>query len=337
MIIRNRYIAKSAVTFIVGLSQLSMAISAQAPLQLDKTRYRLVQNWPQFQSEQVLGQPSGLGLDSQNNLYVFHRANGNPEDGKTIAQNTIAKFHAETGLYLGSWGAGIFVWPHGLTIDHEDNIWVSDIALHQVFKFSPEGKLLLKVGEAMEVGDDENHFNKPTDVAVAKDGSFYVSDGYGNSRIVKFSPSGKFLFQWGEKGSAEGQFNLPHSLDMDKEENIIVADRENARIQKFDRNGKFLGQLQNHLEAKVYAVQYGEDPSLIYAIDYKVDAKSQPVGSKLLVFDANLSRDHNFEFDSHYIIPICRYHDIEIDENQNVYVIDLLNNLIQKFTPIKFQ
>lgn len=101
---------------------------------------------------------------------------------------------------------------HGLTVDKENNVWVTDVALHQIFKFSHEGKLLMKLGVAKTPGNDSIHFNLPTDVAVANDGSFYVSDGYGNSRVVKFSKEGKYIFEWGEKGNQ--RVNLTHHMGL---------------------------------------------------------------------------------------------------------------------------
>jgi peptidylamidoglycolate lyase len=108
------------------------------------------------------------------------------------------------------WPENLFAMPHGLTIDAHDNVWLTDVALQQVYKFSPEGQLLLTLGERGVAGADLAHFNRPTAVAVAGDGSPYVSDGYNNSRVMKFSADGKFLFQWGTKGSGPGQFDLPH-------------------------------------------------------------------------------------------------------------------------------
>ena len=120
------------------------------------------------------------------------------------------------------------------------------VGLHQIFKFSHEGNLLLKLGVAKTPGNDSLHFDLPTDVAVADDGSFYVSDGYGNSRVVKFSKEGKYLFEWGKKGDKPGEFNTPHMIDLDTYGNVYVADRENNRIQKFDAHGIFLKEWRNN-------------------------------------------------------------------------------------------
>jgi peptidylamidoglycolate lyase len=144
--------------------------------------------------------------------------------------------------------------PHGLTIDAHDNVWLTDVALQQVYKFSPEGELLLTLGERGEVGNDERHFDRPTAVAVAGDGSFYVSDGYKNSRVIKFSADGKFLFQWGTKGTGPGQFDLPHWVALDSAGRVYVADRENQRIQVFDSTGHYLAQWAGKQFGRPYSI-----------------------------------------------------------------------------------
>lgn len=116
-----------------------------------------------------------------------------------------------------------------MTVNQENNIWVTDVGLHQVFKFSQDGQLLMKLGVAKTSGNDSLPFNLPTDVAIAKDGSFYVSDGYGNSRVEKFSPSGNYLFEWGAFWEKEGQFDTPHGITLDDKGNVYVADREEVR------------------------------------------------------------------------------------------------------------
>ncbi|MFB3827475.1 MAG: peptidyl-alpha-hydroxyglycine alpha-amidating lyase family protein [Bryobacteraceae bacterium] len=176
------------------------------------------------------GRVSSVGVDSAGRVYVFHR--GDKADPMVV-------FDAE-GRYLRGWGKGFFSSPHGLRIDKQDHLWITDTGLHQVFEFTGEGLLLRQWGAKGAPGCDEKTFNKPTDVAFASDGSFYVSDGYGNSRVVKFSAQGEFLKAWGTKGSGPGQFNLPHVVQTDSRGTVYVSDRENNRIQIFDAEGKFL-------------------------------------------------------------------------------------------------
>lgn len=209
--------------------------------------YELVKDWPQLPKGYILGNPTGIGIDSDQNILVFIRAGRqwtDPMPASFISQETILVLDRHTGLITNTWGANFFSMPHGLTVDKEDNIWVTDVSLHQVFKFNRNGELLMKLGEATIAGNDAQHFNLPTDIAIATDGCFYVSDGYGNSRIIKFSPTGEYLFSWGQPGNQPGEFNLPHGIDLDAKGNIYVADRENCRIQQFDGHGNFINQLE---------------------------------------------------------------------------------------------
>lgn len=153
-----------------------------------------------------------------------------------------------SGKLLASFGAGMFVFPHGITVDHDGNVWVADAdgkngKGHVVVKFSPTGKVLMTLGRAGMPGDAPGYFNRPTHVAIARNGDIFVSDGHGgdsNARIVKFSKDGKFLTTWGKKGSGPGEFDTPHAIALDSQERVYVADRSNSRVQVFDANGKFL-------------------------------------------------------------------------------------------------
>ena len=142
----------------------------------------------------------------------------------------------------------MFVFPHGISVDKDGNVWVTDGQGeggkgHQVFKFSPEGKVLLTLGKAGITGDGPDTFNQPSDVIVAPNRDIFVADGHGrdsNARIVKFSKDGKFVKTWGRKGSAPGELDTPHALAFDSKGRLFVADRNNNRIQIFDQEGKFL-------------------------------------------------------------------------------------------------
>lgn len=192
--------------------------------------YRLVPGWPTLPADLKLGGVAAVATDSSDRVYLFHR-------GKT----PILVFDRD-GKHLRSWGAGLIKTSHGLRIDRENNIWTTDIGHHLVMKFNAEGKLLLTLGKKDDPGDTPDKFNKPTDVAVAPGGEFYVADGYGNSRVVKFSKEGKYLKEWGTKGKGEGEFNLPHAVCVDGQGKVYVGDRENNRVQLFDADGKFLSQ-----------------------------------------------------------------------------------------------
>jgi DNA-binding beta-propeller fold protein YncE len=165
-------------------------------------------------------------------VYVFHR--GPKADPLIVFDNK--------GKYLRSWGKGMFGNPHGLRVDRDGFVWITDNGDHQVMKFTKDGKLLMTLGIKGKAATDSKTFNRPTDIAFAKNGDFYVSDGYGNSRVVKFSKDGKYLLDWGKKGTRPGEFNTPHSVALDSKGTVYVSDRENNRIQIFDPNGKFLRQ-----------------------------------------------------------------------------------------------
>ena len=178
------------------------------------------------------GRVSAVATDSANNVYVFQR-------GKNADPLIVFDSH---GNYLRSWGSGMFGNPHGLRVDRDDNVWVTDNGDHQVMKFTNTGKLLLTLGIKGKAGTDDKTFNRPTDIAFAANGDFYVSDGYGNSRVVKFSREGKYLLAWGKPGKGPGEFQVPHSVAVDSKGTVYVSDRENNRIQIFDADGKFLRQ-----------------------------------------------------------------------------------------------
>jgi sugar lactone lactonase YvrE len=144
----------------------------------------------------------------------------------------------------------MFVFPHGLFVDRDGNVWVTDGQGkdgkgHQVFKFGPDGKVLLALGKPGIAGDGPDTFNAPSSVLVAPNGDIFVGDGHGgntNSRVVKFSKDGKFIKTWGKKGAAPGEFDTPHALAMDSRGRLFVGDRNNNRIQIFDQDGNFIDQ-----------------------------------------------------------------------------------------------
>ena len=237
--------------------------------------YTLVNDWPNLPDTFTLGSPTGLGLDSAGNIIAFHRSGRVWETNAishlpVIKENTVSVIDSKSGEILKSWGNNIFIMPHGLEVDNQDNVWVTDCGLHQVFKFDSNGNLLMTLGEAKVSGNDSEHFNLPTDIAVSADGSFYVSDGYGNSRVIKFSKEGKYLFEWGKFGNKKGEFKIPHGIDLDNEGNVYVADRENNRIQKFDSKGNFITLWQNQVTDKLYSVTIDNQNNHLFGIDYLI-------------------------------------------------------------------
>ena len=300
-------------------------------------KYELIKNWLDLPKELNLGNPTGISIDTNQNIIVFHRADRewgffSSMPDKPIQSKTILIINKDNGKLINSWGDNLFIMPHGLKVDNKNNIWVTDIGLHQVFKFSYEGKLLLKLGEAKVAGNDSLHFDKPTDIAITKDGSFYVSDGYGNSRVIKFSATGKYLFAWGKKGDKESEFNIPHGITLDENGNVYIADRENNRIQIFDSTGKFIKQFADNSFGTICAVAF--DNSKLFTVDDFTFLKVQHRGSDAFVLDTAGKVQTRFGRSGFYEGETSWYHDLTVDKDENIYVGDILGNTIQKFRKI---
>ncbi|XP_038938976.1 peptidylglycine alpha-amidating monooxygenase isoform X15 [Rattus norvegicus] len=296
------------------------------------------------------GQVSGVALDSKNNLVIFHRGDhvwdGNSFDSKFVYQqrglgpieeDTILVIDPNNAEILQSSGKNLFYLPHGLSIDTDGNYWVTDVALHQVFKLDPhskEGPLLI-LGRSMQPGSDQNHFCQPTDVAVEPStGAVFVSDGYCNSRIVQFSPSGKFVTQWGEESSGSsprpGQFSVPHSLALVPHlDQLCVADRENGRIQCFKTDTKeFVREIKHaSFGRNVFAISY--IPGFLFAVNGKpYFGDQEPVQGFVMNFSSGEIIDVFKPVRKHFDMP----HDIVASEDGTVYIGDAHTNTVWKFT-----
>jgi sugar lactone lactonase YvrE len=222
-------------------------VAAYAQPNSQPNPYRTFDHWGQLPEERTWGSTSAVDIDRDGkSIWVAERCGANSCVGKM--DPPILKFD-QSGKLLASFGAGMFVFPHGICVDPEGKIWVTDGQGkegkgHQVFKFSPEGKVLMTLGQAGVAGDGPDTFNQPNDVAIAPNGDIFVSDGHsvrtGNARVVKLSKDGKFIKQWGGHGSGPGQFEMPHALAFDSQGRLFVGDRGNNRIQIFDQDGKFL-------------------------------------------------------------------------------------------------
>lgn len=300
--------------------------------------YLLATDWPRLPEGFVLGNPSGIGVDSAGHVIVFCRRKRVwpvllPMPGSLMTTDAILILEGSSGKLLSSWGAGEFVMPHGLTVDAQDNIWITDVGLHQVMKFSHEGKRLLTLGVAGEPGNDPLHFNRPTGVAIAPDGGFYVSDGYRNSRIVKYSADGKYLFEWGKKGSGAGEFDIPHGLCLDEAGNVYVADRENRRIQVFDARGRFLRVFSDPGFGYLCGVAYDPVSRRVVAVDDKSFLHLKHRGSDVLVLDRDGRVISRWGRSGGYDGATCWYHDLALGRDGSIYVGDILGNRIRKFVP----
>lgn len=231
--VRNRLALFAAIAeFVV------MATVHTYPARGADSHYQLVENWAQFPAGITKwGSATGVDVDAQDNVYVFHRNESMP----------IVAFDSH-GKFLRGWGGGMFKTTHFLRVDPFGNVWVTDRGYMQAFQFNSEGKLLMTLGKKGITGDNSSQdaFNGMADLAVAKNGDIFIADGEGpNTRVAKLSKSGEFIKWWGGKGTGAGQFNVPHSIAIDSKGRLYVADRSNNRIQIFDQEGKYLDQWTN--------------------------------------------------------------------------------------------
>ncbi|MCI0432861.1 MAG: peptidyl-alpha-hydroxyglycine alpha-amidating lyase family protein [Gemmatimonadetes bacterium] len=207
-------------------------------------------------------------------------------------QNLTTIFHFDlNGRLLHQFGAGLFVWPHGIHVDRQGNVWVTDAVSagsgaapegmgHVIYKFTPTGELLMTLGKKGVAGDGPDTFRQPSDVLVAPDGSIFVADGHGaggNNRIVKFSADGTFLKEWGGTGEAEGQFRDPHALAMDSQGRLFVGDRANNRIQIFDQEGRHLATWKQFGRPSGLYIDRND---VLYAADSESNNQRNPGGKR---------------------------------------------------------
>ena len=207
--------------------------------------YHIVTGWAQLPQGRKWGSMSAVDIDPQGHIWVVDRCEQNSCAGSDL--NMVFEFD-KSGKVLKNWGAGMLIFPHGIYCDRDGNIWITDGQGadgkgHQVFKFSPDGKVLMTLGKAGVTGNGPDTFNAPSDVLVAPNGDIFVADGHdakSNARIVKFDKNGKYIKEWGKHGSGPGDIEIPHSLAMDSRGRLFEADRQNNRIQIFDQDGKLL-------------------------------------------------------------------------------------------------
>ncbi len=191
--------------------------------------YRVIEGWPELPPGYALGVVSDMAVDSRDRAYVIDRE----------PNNRVLVFEPD-GRFVAMWGDDLLVTPHGIMIGPDDRVYVTDRGADTVWVCTTEGALLQTFGTPGRVGEPGAPFNNPTNAALAPWGDLYVSDGYGQSRVHRFAPDGTHITSWGAEGAGPGEFHLPHDIRVDAWGRILVADRENSRIQLFDRDGAFL-------------------------------------------------------------------------------------------------
>jgi hypothetical protein len=265
-------------------------MSGHTPGDADAGPYRLVDGWGQLPSSLRFGEVPGMTIDAAGRVFALTRA-----------EPPVIEFDA-SGRVLKTWGEKMFVWPHGIRVDRNGFLWITDGRARdgigqQVFKFTRDGQLVMTLGKKGISGDGPDTFNSPTDVAVAPNGDIFVSDGHVNSRIVKFSQDGRFIKAWGSRGDGPGEFNVPHTIFFDSRGRLLVGDRANRRIQIFDQEGTFLDQWRQFgspsgifiaADDTLYVVDYNDKMALFVgsARDGSIRTRSDQVLGEGVAVDA---------------------------------------------------
>ena len=314
---------------VVGLSCLAIVTFAQA--QWPALSVKPAEAWPQFPAGWNFVEPAGVGADSRGHVYVIHRGD-----------HPIMEFDPD-GRFVQAFGDGLFDRAHAIRVDREGYIWAVDDGSHVVLKMDRKGRVLMVLGRrrrSSEVtssiqvdpsipesirgirDDTVPRFNRPTDIAVSPGGDLFVSDGYGNSRIVKFSKDGQFLKAWGRKGNAPGEFNIPHAIALDQKGRVYVADRENYRIQIFDSDGNFIKQWKH--VGSPWGLDITPEQHILMADGYnsrilKLDLEGRVLG----MFGTFGKRPGQVSY----------VHHLAVDPRGAIYTAEILSWRVQKFVP----
>ncbi|MBT4012430.1 MAG: hypothetical protein HOF15_08925 [Planctomycetaceae bacterium] len=307
-------------------------VASRALGQTDPVRYIPVPNWPALPTGIEMGQVTGVATDDGQHVYVFHRSDRTwitPFPTDSIKGQTIAVFDSVTGELISTLGHRMFVMPHGLSVDAAGNLWLTDVGSHQVFKLdSASGRVLLTLGTSGVAGSDGSHFNRPTDVGFGRDGTIYVADGYLNTRIVRFSPAGEYLGQWGTPGSQPGQFSLPHGITVSRKR-VFVCDRGNLRVQVFNLRGRYIDQWQGSLIGRPFGIAAGQRNQIMV-----IDGGDQPDQTRSRVLILNSRGRITTTFSAGIVSDSKNLgHDIAVGRGNAIYVADAWANCIRKFIP----
>ncbi|MFN7996431.1 MAG: peptidyl-alpha-hydroxyglycine alpha-amidating lyase family protein [Bryobacteraceae bacterium] len=299
----------------LAIVTVTLAFACALPAQIKSgppLPHKLVPDWPHLPKGWNLGECSGVAVDKQDNVWVFNRG-----------AHPILQFDS-AGNLLQSWPGEMVKSAHGIRIDRDGNVWAIDVQGNTILKFGPDGHLRMVlggVGGAPGDNDSKDAYNRPTNVAFAPNGDFFISDGYGNSRVVKYNKDGDYLLHWGRHGTGDGEFNLVHDIVLDDSERLYVADRNNARVQIFDVNGKYLGKWTD--VGVPWGLDYVSREKAIYMCDgvngrvVKLSLDGQILG----VLGSPGKAPGKFDF----------AHQIAVDSTGAIYVAEIKNWRVQKF------
>ncbi len=298
------------------------------PPQPTVIEYTVDPNWPQRPAD--LGPPTAvpaIAVDKDDQIWCLDRG------------EVPVMVYSADGRLVRSWGRGLFGTTHGLRLDPKGNVWITDIKQHVVQKFTPEGKLLLTLGTPGQSGEDSTHLSSPTDMAISPQGDVFVSDGYGNRRIVHFDAKGKFVKAWGEYGGDPGQFCLPHQIVIDSRGILYVGDRNSGRVLLFDQTGRFLEQWDNIIMP--WGLWISRDDELWVCGSspqrWRKDGEYPPPKDQVFM---RFSTDGKLQ--QHWTVPIglddqeqpgeCNWlHCVAVDSKGNLYAGDIMGKRLQKF------
>jgi DNA-binding beta-propeller fold protein YncE len=265
---------RAAALLIAIISSVSATQPAGTPRNDLPQPYRTTRDWGQLPPGVKWAAVTAIEPAPDGSIYVIHRCFANSCANRQEAP--ILKYDA-SGKLLATWGVGMFIFPHGATVDRDGNLWVTDARGengigHQVIKFDANGKVLMTLGQKGVSGSSSTLFDQPTDVVIAPNGDIFVTDSHRNgknNRVVRFTKDGKYVKEWGKKGSGRGEMSEPHTIAMDSRGRLFVGDRENNRIQIFDQDGKYLDEWR----------QFGRPSGIAITKDdtiYVADSESGP-------------------------------------------------------------
>jgi hypothetical protein len=296
--------------------------------------YEVVPGWPQRPAEAKPAAVPAISLDREGNVWIYTRA------------NPVVQVYSPDGRYLRGWREeDPKTVPHGLKFDRDGNVWLVDCGLHVARKFTPEGKLLMTLGTLGVPGEDDKHLKAPTDITFTPDGDIFISDGYGNSRVIHFDKDGRYIKAWGTLGTGPGEFSLVHAIGSDSKGRLYVADRNNVRVQIFDREGKLLDTWANILVPWGFWISPADEIWVCGSspMPWRVDPKypGAPLGCppKDQLFMKFNTEGRVLE---HWTLPkgedekeqpgdVNWLHVIALDASGNVYAGDIIGKRVQKF------